>query len=61
MQPEYPYSALATSPAQDGDPTFDEIGSQLKIKEMQHDEKKQELFTQLSLYYRVFFLGEEIE
>ncbi len=47
--------------AQDGDPMFDEIGSQLKIKEMQHDEKKQELFTQLSLYYRVFFLGEEIE
>ena len=40
---------------------FDEIGSRLKIKEIQTDEKKQELLTQLQLYYKVFFLGEEIE
>ena len=33
----------------------------LKIKEIQTDEKKQELLTQLQLYYKVFFLGEEIE
>ena len=43
------------------DPMFDEIGSRLKIKEIQTDEKKQELLTQLQLYYKVFFLGEEIE
>ena len=45
----------------EGDPMFDEIGSRLKIKEIQTDEKKQELLTQLQLYYKVFFLGEEIE
>ena len=47
--------------AAEGDPMFDEIGSRLKIKEIQTDEKKQELLTQLQLYYKVFFLGEEIE
>ena len=45
----------------EGDPMFDEIGSRLKIKEIQTDEKKQELLTQIQLYYKVFFLGEEIE
>ena len=35
----------------EGDPMF----------EIQTDEKKQELLTQLQLYYKVFFLGEEIE
>ena len=45
----------------EGDSMFDEIGSRLKIKEIQTDEKKQELLTQLQLYYKVFFLGEEIE
>ena len=45
----------------EGDPMFDEIGSRLKIKEIQTDEKKQELLTQLQLYYKVFFLGEEIK
>ena len=44
----------------EGDPMFDEIGSRLKIKEIQTDEKKQELLTQLQLYYKYFF-GEEIE
>lgn len=43
--------------AAEGDPMFDEIGSRLKIKEIQTDEKKQELLTQLQLYYKVFFLG----
>ena len=39
------------------DPTFDEIGSQLKIKEIQRE--KQELLEALQIFYRVFFLGEE--
>ena len=39
------------------DPTFDEIGSQLKIKEIQRD--KQELLEALQIFYKVFFLGEE--
>lgn len=47
--------------AEEGDPMFDEIGSQLKIKQIQNDEEKQELLTQLQLYYRVFFLGEDFE
>ena len=38
---------------------FDEIGSQLKIKELQSSKK--ELLESLELYYKVFFLGEEIE
>ena len=40
------------------DPTFDEIGSHLKIKQIQRE--KQELLESLQLYYKVFFLGEEI-
>lgn len=43
------------------DPMFDEIGSQLKIKQIQQDPEKQELLNQLELYYKVFFLGEDIE
>ena len=39
------------------DPTFDEIGSQLKIKEIQRE--KQELLEALQIFYKVFFLGEE--
>ena len=39
--------------------TFDEIGSVLKIKELQ--QKKQELFESLELFYKVFYLGEDVE
>lgn len=38
---------------------FDEIGSALKIKEIQR--KEQELLTSVELYYRVFFLGEDLK
>lgn len=38
---------------------FDEIGSALKVKELQNT--KRELFESLELYYRVKYLGEEIE
>ena len=37
---------------------FDEIGSHLKIKELQRT--KSELLESLQLYYKVFFLGEEV-
>lgn len=37
---------------------YDEIGSVLKIKEYQR--KKADLLEALELYYKVFFLGEEI-
>ena len=40
------------------DPKVDEIGSQLKIKQLQRE--KQDLLQALQLYYKVFFLGEEI-
>lgn len=43
---------------QDNDFAFDEIGSRLKIKEMQ--KTKGELFQALELFYKVFFLGEEL-
>ncbi len=38
---------------------FDEIGSVLKIRELQ--KTKQELFESLELFFRVFYLGEEID
>lgn len=38
---------------------FDEIGSVLKIKQMQQE--RQDLFESLELFFRVFYLGEDIE
>ena len=40
----------------ENDLLFDEIGSALKIKQLQND--KRELFEALEMYYKVFFLGE---
>ena len=37
---------------------FDEIGSHLKIKELQRT--KEELLEALQVYYKVFFLGEDV-
>ena len=45
--------------SEEGDPMFDDIGSQLKIKQLQRE--KQDLLQALQLYYQVFFLGEEVE
>lgn len=42
--------------AEEGDPMFDDIGSQLKIKQIQSDPEKQELLRQLELFYKIFFL-----
>ena len=44
--------------SEEGDPMFDDIGSQLKIKQLQRE--KQELLQSLQLYYKVFFLGEYV-
>ena len=44
--------------ATEGDPMFDEIGSRLKIKELQRT--KEELLAALQMYYRVVFLREEV-
>ena len=43
----------------DDDFLFDEIGSVLRIKQIRKE--KQDLLASLEMYYRVFFLGEEIE
>ena len=43
--------------ADEQDYLFDEIGSALKIKELQRT--KSELLEALEIYYRVFFLGED--
>lgn len=45
--------------AEEGDLLYDEIGSALKIKQLQNEKK--ELLEALELYYRVVFLGESIE
>jgi hypothetical protein len=42
----------------EGDLLFDEIGSVLKIKELQRT--KAELLEALELYYKVFFLNEDV-
>ena len=42
----------------EGDFSFDEIGSVLKIKELQNT--KEELFKSLEMFYKVFYLGEEM-
>lgn len=44
--------------ADEGDLLFDEIGSVLKIKELQRT--KAELLEALELYYKVFFLNEDV-
>ena len=43
----------------EGDFSFDEIGSVLKIKELQ--DTKEELFKSLEMFYKVFYLGEQME
>lgn len=42
----------------EGDYLFDEIGSVLKIRQIQQE--KQELLEALEIYYRTFFLNEEM-
>ena len=45
--------------AAEADGFYDDIGGALKIKQL-HQEK-QELLESLEMYYRVFFLGEDVE
>ena len=44
---------------EENDFAFDEIGSVLKIKQLQ--QTKKELFESLELFFKVFYLGEEME
>lgn len=45
--------------ALEADAMYDEIGSVLRIKAIQME--KRELLESLEMYYRVFFLGEDLE
>ncbi|MDD7739255.1 MAG: DUF6145 family protein [Fusicatenibacter sp.] len=45
--------------ALDADAMYDEIGGALRIKQLRQE--KQELLESLELYYRVFFLGEDLQ
>lgn len=45
--------------ADEGDLLYDEIGSVLKIKQLQKE--KREFLESLEMYFRVFFLGEDFE
>lgn len=49
---------LITMSSED-DILYDEIGSVLKIKQIQND--RRELMESLEMYYKVFFLGQNIE
>lgn len=44
--------------ALDADARYDEIGGALRIKQIR--EEKRELLESLEMYYRVFFLGEDV-
>lgn len=50
---------LLLTEADEGDLLYDEIGSVLKIKEIQRE--REELLEALELYYRVFFLGQTMQ
>ena len=43
----------------EGDPMFDEIGSALKIKQLRRE--KEDLLKSLELFFKVFFLGEDMD
>ncbi|MCI8327711.1 MAG: hypothetical protein HFI37_08060 [Lachnospiraceae bacterium] len=45
--------------AEEGDLLYDDIGSVLKVKQLQRD--KRELLESLEMYFKVFFLGEDFE
>lgn len=45
--------------AEDGDSAYDEIGSGLLVKRLRSE--KRQLFEELTLFYKVVFLGEEAE
>lgn len=49
---------LFQTEADEGDLLYDEIGSVLKIKQFQ--ETKKELLESLELYYKAFFLNEDV-
>ena len=44
---------------EENDFAFDEIGSVLKIKELQRT--KRDLFESLEMFFKVFYLGEEAD
>lgn len=50
---------LLLTEADECDLLYDEIGSVLKIKEIQRE--REELLEALELYYKVFFLGEAMQ
>lgn len=50
---------LVETGVDEGDLLYDEIGSEMKIRQLQRE--KEDLLRALELYYRVFFLGEEAE
>ena len=49
---------LIRTEADEGDLLYDEIGAGLKVKQLQKE--KAETFEALEMFYKVFFLGEEI-
>ena len=57
FEPDGNLEFKVTAPEEDY--LFDEIGSVLKIK--QYQEEKRELLESLELYYRAFFLGEDLD
>lgn len=49
---------LLKTEADEGDLLYDEIGAALKVRKLQKE--KEETFEALEMYYKVFFLGQDI-
>ena len=45
--------------ADEGDLLYDEIGAALKVRQLQRE--KEDTFSMLEMFYKVFFLGEEAQ
>ena len=50
---------IAKTEADEGGLLYDEIGSELKIRQIRKE--KAEFLQSLELFYKVFFLGEDVE
>lgn len=50
-------SILLRTDCDDGDLLYDDIGCGLKIRQLQRE--KRELFESLTMFYKIFFLGED--
>ena len=59
VKEKYGHPALIVTDAEEVDAMYDDIGAELEIKNLRRTQA--ELFEELTLFYRVVFLGEKID